>query len=463
MRKVFASRPTLTAAVLMVFLSACSGNGNLSPSANPPFAKPQDASTLVEQLSGSDTKIAHVIIIIQENRSFDNLFQGFPGADTQSYGYTTSGKKIKLQPVGLQASWDVEHDSYGFFAACNGQGSYPGTDCLMNGFDNEYYSCGHSSQTPCPNANPPYSYVPHRETEPYFAMGEQYVLADRMFASNFDASSFVSHQYIIAAQANSRLNYPSGAWGCEGSPSDNIATVTQQRTIGNNVDVCLNDKTLGDELDKAGISWRFYTSEVYTDGGEWSPYSAVKHIYYGKDWSKDVITPQTQFFTDVSHGKLPVVSWITPTCENSDHAGCGSDAGPSWVASLVNAVGESQYWKSTAIFVFWDDYGGWYDHVPPKLVDYDGLGFRLPLLIISPYAKQGYVSHVHYEHGSILKFIEDRFALPRLSASDKRATSPEKDCFDFAQSPRSFKRIPSRYGMSYFIHQPLDRRPVDGE
>ena len=87
------------------------------------------------------------------------------------------------------------------------------------------------------------------------------------------------------------------------------------------------------------------------------------------------------------------------------------NTGPDWVASLVNAVGESKYWSSSAIFIFWDDYGGWYDHVAPAMVDYDGLGFRVPMLIISPYAKKGYISNVQYEHGSILRFVEDQFGL----------------------------------------------------
>jgi phospholipase C len=128
---------------------------------------------------------------------------------------------------------------------------------------------------------------------------------------------------------------------------------------------------------------------------------------------------------------------------------------------VVNAVGESPFWKSTAIFLFWDDYGGFYDPEPPALVDYDGLGMRVPLVIISPYAKKGWVSHVHYEHGSILKFIEDRFGLARLAQSDSRAKSPESDCFDFSQPPRQFVPIKSQYDGSYFLHQPLDFRPPD--
>jgi phospholipase C len=296
-------------------------------------------------------------------------------------------------------------------------------------------------------------------------MAKQYVLADRMFASNFDGSSFVAHQYLIAAQSSSAVNYPNlTEWGCEGGPNDTIQTLDQNRRIryGYRIRVCFDNKTLGGELDDAKISWRYYTAETpHGDGGFWSAYSAIKRIYRGPDWQKDVISPQTLFFTDVSNGDLPAVSWITPTCENSDHPGCGAKTGPAWVASIVNAIGQSAYWKSTAIFVTWDDYGGWYDHVPPKMLDYDGLGFRVPLLIISPYAKRDHVSHVRYELASILRFVEDRFGLDTLSASDARATSPANDCFDFNQSPRKFKMIPAEVGKEYFLRQPPDPRPVD--
>ncbi len=445
----------VVAAAIALVLSACTGGSGGSPStpAGLPSGPPGKRYP----------KIHHVVIIIQENRSVDNLFQGLPGADTQSYGFNLRGEKITLMPVPLEAPWDFLHDSKSFFEACNGHGAYPGTDCAMDGFDNEYWDCGKSGHPPCPNANPPYSYVPRYETKPYFFIGQHYVFADEMFPSNFDSGSFVSHQYIIAAQASSTVNYPIGPWGCEGGAGSMIPTVTKQRTIGKNVEPCFNNVTLGDELDTAGVSWRYYTSTVNGAGGEWSAYQAIKHIYDGPDWRKNVITPQTQFFNDVSSGVLPAVSWITPTCQNSDHPNCRSNTGPDWVASLVNAIGESQYWDSTAVFVFWDDYGGWYDHVPPQMVDYDGLGIRVPLLIVSAYAKKGCVSHVRYEHGSILKFVEDQWGLPRLSASDARSNSIEANCFDFSQAPRPFAAIPSSHGKQYFLRQPLDTRPPDPE
>lgn len=463
-------RRSLLIGAIAALLAGCNGNGGVtgtSPPALPytsafPVAKlPAPAINRVHH-TGASGKIQHVVIVIQENRAFNNLFYGFPGAKTVKYGYNSSNQKITLQPVPLETTWDLEHDSWGFLAACNGTGSYPGTDCQMNGFNNESWGCGGRSN-PCPNSNPPYSYVPHSETKPYFFMGKHYVLADQMYASNFDASSFISHQYIISGQAESAVNYPWGDWGCPGGSGDMVGEVNQQRQVDQSYEVaCWDPTTLGDELDNAGISWGFYTATINGDLGIWSAYQAIKHIYYGPDWNNDVITPQTQFFSDVSNGKLRAVSWITPTWENSDHAGSGSNTGPQWVASLVNAIGQSQYWKNTAIFIFWDDYGGWYDPQPPAMLDYDGLGMRIPMLIVSAYAKKGHVSHVHYEHGSMLRFVENLFGLGQLSASDMRATPPD-DAFNFNKPPRRFDQVPTALGKSYFMHQPVDTRWPDYE
>jgi phospholipase C len=440
-------------AAATLLLIACNGGSRSGAFAGLPVANQA-------RVPASSGKIKHIVIIVQENRSLNNLFYGYPGAKTVKYGYDTNGDRIKLLPIGLETAWDINHSASAFFAACNGKGSIPGTNCRMNGFDKEWVQC-HPGSDPCPIKHPQYAYVPHSETKPYFDIAKQYVLADRMYASNFDTSSFVSHQYIIAGQAESSVNYPYGVWGCPGGQDDTIAIVGPQRQIPDGTEVvCWDPTTLGDELDKAGLPWAFYTATLLDS---WSAYQAIGHIYNGPDWSKDIIAPPTQFLHDVAHAKLRAVTWITPTCANSDHAGCRSNTGPSWVGSLVNAIGKSKYWNSTAIFIFWDDYGGWYDSEPPAYVDYDGLGLRLPMLIVSPYAKKGYVSHVHYEHGSILKFVEDTFGLAPLAASDTRANSPESDAFDFTQPPRKFVKIRAPLGQSYFLHQPVDRRIPDSE
>ena len=134
--------------------------------------------------------------------------------------------------------------------------------------------------------------------------------------------------------------------------------------------------------------------------------------------------PQPNIFTDISNKKLPAVSWITPNGVNSDHPATGSDTGPSWVASIVNAVGKSPYWDSTAVVILWDDWGGFYDHVaPPEPRDWQGgPGFRVPMLIVSPYVKP-HVEHTEYEFGSVLRFIEDNWSLGTLGKNDANSRS----------------------------------------
>ena len=416
------------------------------------YAPPTTATAIV-----AGAKIKHVVIVIQENRSFDNLFQGYPGADTVASGLTSTGKRIPLVPVSLATQYELDHSAQGMFTDCNGSGSVPGTHCRMNGFDRELSILG-------PNQYPQYVYVPHSESAPYFAMAHEWVLADRMFQSQLD-ESFVAHQYLIAAQAHDSVDLPLSTWGCDGGASDTVETITSTRTYGPLQPACFDYKTLGDELDAAHRTWRFYSSSINgasAASGVWSAYQAVRHIRYGADWSK-IITPQSRFLTDVNAGKLADVTWITPLCADSDHPNCGGGYGPSWVSSIVDAVGESKFWDSTAIFVVWDDWGGLYDHVPPPYVGPDGLGFRVPLLVISPYAKRDYVSHVQYEHGSILRFAEDVFGLPRLADSDSRAASLAGDCFDFSQAPRHFAAIHAPVAPSFFLHQRNDGRPPDDD
>ncbi len=406
--------------------------------------------TALQAMEGTGAgKIAHIVYIVQENRSFDNLFQGYPGADTVSEGKNSKGKTIVLQPSKLGAHYVIDHSAAAMFAACNGTGSLPGTHCRMNGFNKEESVNG-------PAHDPQYVYVPHDESKPYFDMAHEGALADRMFQSQLD-ESFVAHQYVIAAQAAWSVDLPySFYWGCAyGSAS--VATITKQRTYGPSQSDCFDYQTLGDELDKANRSWRFYASKYGSqasgDGAEWSGYQAVKHIYEGPDWKKDVISPNWKFITDVRAGKLANFTWITPVCDDSDHVNCPHDYGPSWVAALVNTVGKSKFWNSTAIFIQWDDWGGLYDHVPPPFEDRDSLGFRVPLIVLSPYVKHDYVSHVQYETASVLRFAENLYGLGQLAPADKRAASPASDCFDFKQKPASFVKIAAPLPPKFFMQQ----------
>jgi phospholipase C len=409
----------------------------------------QGASALrVLDASGAG-KIKHIVYIVQENRSFNDLFNGYPGAYTVQSGKISTGKTIKLQPVPLSEQYTIDHSLDAFIAACNGTGSLPGTDCRNDGFNNEFTFGG-----PRGIKYPEYVYVPHTNSKPYFDMAHEGALADHMFQSQLD-ESFIAHQYVIAAQANWGVNLPSGSWGCEVKGST-VATITTERTYGPNESACFDYQTLGDELDKARLSWRFYASKYGAGSGEgaaWSSYQAVKHIYSGPDW-KNVISPNWKFITAVREGQLANFTWITPVCDDSDHVSCSGGFGPSWVAALVNTVGESKFWNSTAIFIQWDDWGGLYDPVPPAHLDRDSLGFRVPLLMLSPYVRHNFVCHDQYETASVIKFAEDLWGLGHLATpADKRALSPAAECFDFSQSPAKFVPVQAPLPPKFFMKQ----------
>lgn len=415
---------------------------------------------------GAGSKIHHIVIIIQENRSFDNLFHGFPGADTADYGLSHEGKRVPLRPILLTAPYDISNGFQDF------EHSYD--NGKMDGWDLRSTTLSRLRKRENVRAlQPEYGYVPAAEIRPYVELAHRYVLADRMFQSNID-QSFAAHLYLIAGQAGRSTNVPSGRpWGCDAGKNTFVRTLDSRRRPADPVFPCFDFRTIGDELDERGLSWRYYAPKLYSaeawrnsvrqsnkrrrrkvlDFGQlWTSYDAIAHVRYGPEWSTNVVSPERKIVSDVAHGDLANVTWVIPDWKNSDHPSSLSDTGPSWVASVVNAIGKSEFWDSTAIFLVWDDSGGWYDHVPPPQVDYDGLGFRVPLIVISPYAKEGHVSHVQYEFGSLLKFTEEVFGLPALAASDRRANSLD-DCFDFTRSPRAFVPVAKAYADAFFERQ----------
>jgi phospholipase C len=409
----------------MIFVASVALAGCAGAVSGTPQAPPQNNAATRGLSNTTDGKITHVIYVVQGGRSFNDLFQGYPGALTSSTGEISTGKIIALRPVSLKTRYQIDTSAAAMFIACNGTGKLPGTDCRMNGFNNEDSYGGPGIKYPM------YAYVPHEESKPYFDMAHEWVVADHMFASQLDGS-FTADQYIVAAQSGHAVNLPV-AGGCSAGPDAWISTLTQDRRYGANEVACFTYKTLANELEHANLSWRFYTADKAT-----SSFAYDKRVYGTRQWDKDVVEPPSRFLSDLAGGKLANMTWITPTCLNSDAVDCGGGGGPAWVASLVNAVGESKFWDTTAVFVQWDDWGGLYDEVPPIYKNYDGLGFRVPLLVISAYAKRGYVSHVQYETASVLRFTEDIFGLRQLAAADRRAASPAADCFDFLQPPRKF-------------------------
>ncbi len=408
--------------------------------------------------------IRHVIVIVQENRSFDNLFHDFAGADTVEAGRKHDGTSIRLRPVGLAYPADLDHSHEGALMEYD--------HGKMDGWDLEQPDI--VQKIPKPVSTLAYSYVPASESRIYRDLAKRYVLGDRTFQSLF-GPSFAEHQYLIAGQSASVVDNPDVGsdsnffWGCD-SPRDARALVNNQP--GRGVFPCFTYRTIADELDAAGIRWHYYAPPSNHLGAVWSAFDAIKAIRYGPDWENDVVTPEHRVLDDIAHGTLPQVSWVIPTASTSDHAyprqprfrnvTIATNKGPEWVASIVNAVGQSPYWKDSAIFVVWDDWGGWYDHVAPPQLDAMGLGFRVPLLVVSPYAKRGYVSHAQHEFASILKFIEQTYGLGSLGTTDLRADA-FADCFDFSKPPRTYAAVRSPLDAAYFERTPLVEEPPDDD
>ncbi len=403
--------------------------------------------------------IKHVVVIIQENRSFENIFAGFPKADAPMYGYLHNGNKIDLHSQDFKGN-DLPH---GYAAAI---WDYNGG--AMNAFDTAI------QKWPRPGEKPtyPYAYLDRKDSAPYWAMAKQYVLADHMFPTEW-GPSFTAHIDLIAAttflndqKTLALVDTPSvGPWGCDSPKGATTPTLDSQlhRVLKGPFPCFTRFATLAHPLDAKGVSWRYYAPIVHGPGGIYSAFDAIKQVRDGPDWTRNVISPQTQVLQDAAkQGGLASVTWVVPTGIDSDHPGSKSDTGPSWVAAIVNTIGKSPSWPSTAIIVLWDDWGGWYDNLSPPQLDFLGLGERVPAIVISPYAKPGYVSQTQYEFGSVLKFTESVFNLPSLGFSDERATGIS-DAFDFSQKPRAFKVIPAKYPPSHFLQRPPTFLPPDDD
>ena len=399
--------------------------------------------------------IKHIVIVIQENRSFDNIFSGYPGADGATFGYMHGKNLVPLRPVDFESSTaDLPHSLK--------QGLTDYDNGAMDGYDLSAVQTGLA-------ADIPYHYVERNEVAPYWSMAEQYVLADRMFQTEW-GGSFTAHLNLIAGTASlsptlTEADNPSAQpWGCD-APVGTASTTwssSDQLSIKGPFPCFTQFNTLADSLDNAGVSWKYYAPQISGAGGIWSEFDAIQAVRYGSDWGNNVISPETTVLTDASGGKLATVSWVVPDYLNSDHPGSQSATGPSWVASIVNAIGASQYWQSTAIIILWDDWGGWYDHVPPPQLDYKGLGSRIPCIIISPYSRAHYVTHQQYESGSILRLVEQTFNLPSLGYTDARANSLT-DGFDFTQAPRTFSTISAPYSRAYILKRRHSLKPPDTE
>ncbi len=402
----------------------------------------------------------------------------------------------------------------------------------MNGYDQETFSCNGSGSYSGPAKKKPYAYVDYAETKPYWFMASHWGLADHFYPTEF-GPSFTAHLNWIAstdeiAQGKALANFPS-SWDssltdCETpASSDPFYWLLYNYAVHKKSGIpCFwQFHTMADLFPPPNgadnqPTWRYYAPTVKNEGGRiWSEFEAIEQVWCGTSGpvtvpcsggpkTVNIVTPSKQILADVANGSLAGLTWVVPSWENSDHQGCngktssegGKCTGPAWVASIVNAIGESQFWDSTVIVVAWDDWGGWYDEDPPPMYVNDdrGRGIRTPVIVISPYNIQnssyyyygghGWVSHDQYEPGSVLKFVEQVFNFPTLGSlpcipytyyysagcnlgyTDSTAQHSISDnMLDFSQTPKPFTPIPtpSGDGNSYFRAQTESLGPPDTE
>jgi phospholipase C len=369
--------------------------------------------------SAQTMPIQHVVIIIKENRSFDHMFGTFPGANGATFGMAGS-KKIPLAHAKLVQN-DLPHHWTASIADIDGG--------KMDGF---YKSAPHYA-----------SYVQlHQSDIPnYWKYAQAFALADNFFSAMY-GGSFPNHMYFAAADSDDMSDNPfnekndPAAWGCDST----AGTETPRRDPNNGklsyIFPCVDIPTLPDELNTAGLSWRYYSATANQYGYIWSVLDAINHIRNGSQWDTNVL-PIDNFENDVQT-QLADVTWITPLGNYSDHPDPKVNlcAGEGWSVDIINAIMKSPFWNSTAIFLVWDDFGGFYDHVAPPKVDYFGVGMRVPLIVISPYVQAGTVQHAVSQVPSLLSFTEKVFNLPPLTQRDKNADDL-MEMFDFTQQPLS--------------------------
>ena len=365
------------------------------------------------------TPIKHVVYIVKENHTFDNYFGTFPGADGATQGRISTGQIIPLGHTPDQPR-DIGHDWYSALEVIDG-GKMDLFDINYAGNVNgDYLAYTQFTQADIPN---------------YFAYAQNFTLSDHTFSSEH-GPSLPNHLYTIAASAAGVINVPKPpvvgySWGCDSTIPISVQVMTGPGNI-KEVVPCFELQSLADLLDDASLSWKYYAPSYGNAGYNFSVFNNISHIRYGPDWALNVV-PDSQFMGDALTGNLPAVSWLVMGLGN-EHSPNSTCYGENWTVDQINAIMQGPDWGSTAIFLTWDDFGGFYDHVAPPQVDLYGLGPRVPMIIISPYAKPSHISKTQYEFSSVLKTIEEMFSLPTLNGRDARANDM-LDSFDFNQTP----------------------------
>jgi phospholipase C len=385
-----------------------------------------DASGCLELGCG---KIKHIIWIVKENHTFDNMFGRFHGAD----GTTVARAGARIVPMTTtpdELKTDLDHTGNTAIVGVNG------------GKMNDFYKAPNAVQGGQNMADSQYA---PSEIPNYFRYAQHFALADHFFSTML-ASSFPNHLVTVTGSSLNTIGEPNHirntewSWGCDAPKGTTVQFDANGRT-GTEAP-CFNAVSIPDEANAAHVSWRYYASPHGRVGYIWSALDELKRIRYSKQWSTSVADTDN-FQTDVKHGTLAQLTWLIPRFDYSDHPPTSICQGENWSVRAINAIMASKFWSSTVIVLTWDDFGGFYDHVPPPLVSKYMLGPRVPAVIISPYSRWHYVDHQTLDFRSVLTFIEGELNLPHLAKFNRNVNSIA-GALNFNQKPRAPMLLPQR-------------------
>jgi phospholipase C len=403
-----------------------------------PEGRPPGGTPVVDQIQQAREHINHVVFVLKENRTFDHIFGRFPGADGATQGVLCDGSIRSITKAQDQAA-SIDHSFIAGIIAING-GKMDCFDQLSGGGGPKYGGYTQYTQEQIPN---------------YWRYAQRFGLADRFFSSAYGPTG-VEHLWTFAAQSarftghETTGQYGTGkpreycddegevAWSFKQLTADQkqlIMEMEGSQATARDIQrywqerwPCVDVTVLPDELAAREVSWREYQG----DNSFVQPLRMVRHVHDSSLWSHVVYVGR--FRRDVAAGKLPAISWVTPTWMASEHPIQSICVGENWSVEIVNAIMQSRYWNDTVIILTWDDFGGFYDHVAPPHPDIYGFGPRVPALIISPWVRPGAILHETYSFDSVLKLIETLYDLPSMTARDEAAPDM-MEMFDFSQTP----------------------------